>query len=316
VPSPGEPGRDDAGVTSEELSRADPLLREGRGDEGASPVGPGVVSASSPGAGSESAGNAGSSESVPHRLSSSSAISSASTSSVSVLQSGPANASSAERNCPGRTRPRRSALRRIPPAARGFKKNLGWTLPSKMSDNEDAAAALGDSEILSVEESPDDAPPRPGCHTSPSDSGGGNRDGCAHEGTHDLHEVHSPVTGEGAPHVLPDGPLDPEGVPDSHEREEQSGPLAAKPGSPAGAAEVLTRGSPDEHVGLPAAPLPDLVGGTLGPVRELRDVVVDRDSRPMPGEHASPPPVPLAQSDRPESATVKPQVFPADAAAH
>jgi hypothetical protein len=54
----------------------------------------------------------------------------------------------------GNSRPRRDARRRIPLAAFGLKKYLrGTGRVSKTSDNEHATAALGDSEVLSVQHS-------------------------------------------------------------------------------------------------------------------------------------------------------------------
>ncbi len=54
----------------------------------------------------------------------------------------------------GNSLPRFSALRRIPLAAFGLKKNLCGTRLSKTSDNEHTTAALGDSEKLAVEHTP------------------------------------------------------------------------------------------------------------------------------------------------------------------
>jgi hypothetical protein len=60
----------------------------------------------------------------------------------------------------GRTRPRLAARRRIPAAAFGLKKYLHRCGPvSKTSGKEHAAASLGDSEELSVQNSPRHAVP-------------------------------------------------------------------------------------------------------------------------------------------------------------
>jgi hypothetical protein len=59
----------------------------------------------------------------------------------------------------GNGRPRSSARRRIPRHAFGLKKYFRGTSVSKTSDNEHAAPALGDSEILSVKNPPGDAIP-------------------------------------------------------------------------------------------------------------------------------------------------------------
>ena len=50
--------------------------------------------------------------------------------------------------------PRLLARLRIPVAARVFKKNLSGALGSKISDNVQTAATLGDSEKLAVEHTP------------------------------------------------------------------------------------------------------------------------------------------------------------------
>jgi hypothetical protein len=65
------------------------------------------------------------------------------------------------RNVSGKLRPRFSARLSIPAAAFALKKYFGGASVSKMSDNEDAAAALGDSEMLSVQHPPGDAIPPP-----------------------------------------------------------------------------------------------------------------------------------------------------------
>lgn len=79
-------------------------------------------------------------------------------------------AMSAARRGPGRRFSRLSARARMPAHALGLKKNLGWTLPSKTSDNEDAMASLGHSEVLSVEKSPARSAPGTGDHASARDS--------------------------------------------------------------------------------------------------------------------------------------------------
>lgn len=69
------------------------------------------------------------------------------------------------------TRPRRSARRKIPDAAFGLKQYFDRSgRVSKTSDNDDATASLGDSEVLSVQHSVGDAipafaqPPEDGTH--------------------------------------------------------------------------------------------------------------------------------------------------------
>jgi hypothetical protein len=67
---------------------------------------------------------------------------------------------SASASCGGSSRPRFAARRRIPRAALGLKKYLDRSgRVSKTSDKEDATAALGDSEPLSIQNSPRHAVP-------------------------------------------------------------------------------------------------------------------------------------------------------------
>jgi preprotein translocase subunit SecD len=54
----------------------------------------------------------------------------------------------------GSSFPRLSARRSIPAAAFGLKEYFGWAWGTKMSDNVDTAASLGDSEMLAVQDSP------------------------------------------------------------------------------------------------------------------------------------------------------------------
>jgi hypothetical protein len=78
-----------------------------------------------------------------------------------------AASASAEANCSGSSRPRRSARRRIPRHALGLKEYFGGTDASKISDNEHATAALGDSEVLSVKDAV--GPPIPELPQRPED---------------------------------------------------------------------------------------------------------------------------------------------------
>lgn len=54
----------------------------------------------------------------------------------------------------GNVRPRFAARLRIPAAALWLKKNRGGAWSSKISDNEQATATLGDSEKLAIEHTP------------------------------------------------------------------------------------------------------------------------------------------------------------------
>lgn len=78
---------------------------------------------------------------------------------------------SAESSASGSTRSRRSARRKIPDAAFGLKQYFRRSgAVSKMSDNDDTTASLGDSEVLSVQHSVGEAipafaqPPEDGTH--------------------------------------------------------------------------------------------------------------------------------------------------------
>ena len=73
---------------------------------------------------------------------------------VSDLSGRVASDSRAVRKWGGNTRPRFSARRKIPLAARGVKKNRGGTRLSKTSDKEHSAASLGHSEVAAVEHAP------------------------------------------------------------------------------------------------------------------------------------------------------------------
>src|SRR5262249_18522898 len=79
-----------------------------------------------------------------------------------VPSPGDATASRAVRKCPGNVLPRFCARRRIPAAAFQERKKRGGTSGSKTSDNEHAAAPLGDSEVSRVQHSPANAIPEVG----------------------------------------------------------------------------------------------------------------------------------------------------------
>jgi hypothetical protein len=68
-------------------------------------------------------------------------------------------ASSASRKRVGNVLPRFSALRKIPFAALGLKKNLCGAWSSKTSDNEQTRTSLGDTEKLAIEHTPAKAIP-------------------------------------------------------------------------------------------------------------------------------------------------------------
>ena len=210
----------------------------------------------------------------------------------------------------------------MPADACALNENLGWALGSKTSDNEDASAPLGDSEVLSVEESPDAAAPGPSGHASArhvvlpdgppvgvgSDASSWKSDVCAHEGAQDLQEVHAAVGGESSRHVLPDRPLDTEGVAEPDERPEEPGPLAVEPGASAGAAEVLAGGASDEDVGLPSEPVADRLRVGFGFVGEREEVgPLDRPGE-VPREDPPPPRVELADADGSEAGSVEAEV--------
>lgn len=129
--------------------------------------------------------------------------------------------------------PRFSARRRIPRAASRPKKYFCGRPPvSKISDKEDAAAPLGDSEVLSVQHSP--------CHAIPA----------VIQRLEDLPEGLASVNGKHARDVFPD---DPAGTNFRSQPEKVQGDVSPRIGNPepfSGDAERLAGSASDENVWL------------------------------------------------------------------
>jgi hypothetical protein len=126
--------------------------------------------------------------------------------------------------------PRAFARLRIPAAALGLKEYLGWASGSKMSDNEDATTALGDSEELRVKNSPRQAIPE------------------LAQGIEDDREITSASGSKEAWNVLDDDPLRQRLPRDADELpEERRARVLEAPPFPRDR-EPLTRESPGEYV--------------------------------------------------------------------
>ena len=111
----------------------------------------------------------------------------------------------------------------MPRAAFGLKENLGGTLAgaSKMSDKEDAAAALRDSEMAAVQSDPERIIP---AFVHLHECGG---------------EIPALVGGKPPWNILNDEPMRAEEPGDPHEVEEEGAPLAPESGAAARDGEVL-----------------------------------------------------------------------------
>ena len=136
----------------------------------------------------------------------------------------------------GRLLPRFAALRRIPFATFEERKKRLGTFDSKMSDNEHAAASLGDSEVSRVQHSPRHAIPEVGQRRENDD------------------EISATVRGKESGYVLNEEPAGVKSVGDPGELEEERRPRAFESRTLPGDAEVLA--------GEPAA---DEISGTRRP---------------------------------------------------
>jgi hypothetical protein len=150
---------------------------------------------------------------------------------------------SADRKRSGNLRPRLFALRRIPRAALALKKYFRGAPVSKMSDNEDAAASLGHSEISSVQDAPGDPVPiaspsrDPGASPSP-------RRNCRYDAgkpAKDERKVAPAIGGEQARlrNVFDDNPPWSEFHNNSMKLEPEAGSLSSQARAASGNAEVL-----------------------------------------------------------------------------
>ena len=142
-----------------------------------------------------------------------------------------ATRSNARRNVVGKALPRFSARRRIPLQAVALKKYRCGTSPvSKMSDNEDAAAALWNSEVLSVKNSVCDPIPELPQHPE--------------EGS----ERPSSVDRQDAGDVLPNQPAGPQSASKASVLDRELATRSVHSRSESGDAEVLARGSAHEKI--------------------------------------------------------------------
>jgi hypothetical protein len=126
--------------------------------------------------------------------------------------------------------PRFSARLKIPLAAFEERKKRLGTSGSKMSDNEDSTAPLGNSEVSRVQHSPANAIPELGQRRE--------KDG----------EISSTERGKKSGYVLNEEPAGAKSVNDSYELEEEGGSLTGESCSPAGDREVLAGEASAEEV--------------------------------------------------------------------
>ena len=150
---------------------------------------------------------------------------------VKGTPSAPATARSAASRWTGNFLPRRAARRRIPAQARALKKYRGWTSPvTKTRDNEHALPALGQSEILSVQNSVGE--PIPEFDQAPED------------GT----KVPSASRRQDSRDVLPNQPLGPCSLSKAKKLEGQVATAICQPSSESGDAETLAGRTADKKV--------------------------------------------------------------------
>jgi len=151
--------------------------------------------------------------------------------SAGIKVSAPATARSAASRWTGNFLPRRAARRRIPAQARALKKYRGWTSPvTKTRDNEHALPALGQSEILSVQNSVGE--PIPEFDQAPED------------GT----KVPSGSRRQDSRDVLPRQPLGPCSLSKAKKLEGQVATAICQPSSESGDAETLAGRTADKKV--------------------------------------------------------------------
>ena len=152
-----------------------------------------------------------------------------------------------------------AARRKIPAQALALKKYRSGSLPpSRMSNNEDAAAALGHSEELSVQNSVSDPVPE----VSQRPQHGSKRP--------------SPVDRQDARDVFPNNPArsKPRSQPEIFQREVAARVIHSKPPSSDG--EGLARGSSHENINCPCSGL-DL--REVAKVRHLREAMRQNSAR-------------------------------------
>ena len=133
-----------------------------------------------------------------------------------------ASSCNASRNVIGSSRPLACALRRIPAAARGVKKNLCEAWLSKTSDNEHSAASLGDSEKLAVEHTPRNPIPA-----------------LDHENAEHFRKVSAAVATEKSGNILEDKPSGSKLAQDSRKLIKEASALPGETGPFAGNRDIL-----------------------------------------------------------------------------
>ena len=157
----------------------------------------------------------------------------------SVIASAAANAVNALSSCGGNVRPRFSARRKIPVAARGVKKYRRGARSSRTCDNEHTIAPLGHSEKLAVQHTPRRTAPR--ADTASRCAPTFDRDLGKEAGklSKNAREVFAPVAAEKAIDILNDHPAGSECMSDAHELIEESGALSSQASTLARHAKVL-----------------------------------------------------------------------------
>ena len=117
----------------------------------------------------------------------------------------------------GNVLPRFAARRRIPLAAFWLKQNFNNSSRqgSRTCDNEHAAAALWDSEVLSVKHAPNCDSIRPDTDSGVAPSSLRNNGSVSGESTKDSGEVFASVAGESASDIFPHHPFGAEFISDS-----------------------------------------------------------------------------------------------------
>jgi hypothetical protein len=193
-----------------------------------------------------------------------------------------ANASNASRRGGGSALPRTRARLKIPLAARAESAYRSLTVISKTSDNEHSTAALGNSEVSSIDHPPGAAIPDFGqrCEKDSKVSAFGR--------------------GEEPHDIFKDNPSWPKLICDPCELKEETGALTLEACSLAGNAEVLAGESSAEKV--------DGFGFSVDGANVIEDGCV----RPMPSQHTSAPLVDLGLPQDAHTCPLKAEVEAAD----
>ena len=190
----------------------------------------------------------------------------------------------------GRLRPRRDARRRIPVAAFALKKYRGSAWVSSTCDKEHATAALGDSEVLTVESAPLDVVKAAVGQNSKEDS-----------------EIAALVRGKKSGHVLVDDPSRFDMRCKGDHVEDEDAALAREALPPSGDGEVLAGGSSANKVNVSHE------SELTGPLLRCADVVVLGDLGPVAFEDGAGLLVDLDLTDAGHARTVEAEVHAAHA---